>query len=394
MMSFVEAVHASFKHLYGHEPALYRAPGRINFIGEHTDYNQGWVLPAAVSAQTVYAIGPSPDARCHLHSVNFNADYSFDLAQITPAEKPHRWANYLLGVVQQMQRLGLAVPPFAVAFGGDVPSGSGMSSSAAVECGLAVGLNHRFGLGLEKLALAQLCQRAENEFVGIKCGIMDQFASIFGRAGHLIQLDCRDLSYQYAPLALGDYELLLCNTGVHHSLASSEYNTRRQQCETGVAALQRHQPQVRSLRDVSAGMLAEYGGQLDPLVRRRCQYVVEENARVEQVCQLLAQGRLAEAGALLYASHEGLQKKYEVSCPELDWLVAAARAEPAILGARMMGGGFGGCTLNLIRREATEAFVAKITPLYQQHTKLALKTYRATLADGAGPLPAASLANG
>jgi galactokinase len=383
-MSLTQTIRELFLRTYPGKPQLFRAPGRINIIGEHTDYNEGFVLPAAIDKEIVYALAASPDGRSRAYAWNFSGEYVFNHRYLEPADKPNRWANYLLGVVQQLQRLGAEVPPFNCVFGGNVPSGAGMSSSAAIECGLATALNEAFGLGIGRLDLAKAAQRAENEFVGIKCGIMDQFASVFGRAGQAMRLDCRSLEFAYFPLELGDYELLLCDSGVHHSLAASQYNTRRQQCETGVKWLQKSHPHVRSLRDVTADLLAAHAPELDPVVLRRCQYVVAENQRLIDACQALEQADFGRVGQLLYGSHHGLQHDYEVSCPELDLLVGYAQAEPGIAGARMMGGGFGGCTLNLVRTDSVEKFVQQATQQYKRATGIDLKTYRVHPADGAG----------
>jgi galactokinase len=383
-MSLTQTIRELFLRTYPGQPQLFRAPGRINLIGEHTDYNGGFVLPAAIDKEIVYSVAPSLDAHSRVHAWNFGGEYTFDIRHLEPADKPNRWANYLLGVVQQLQRLGREVPPFNCVFGGNVPSGAGMSSSAAIECGLATALNDMFGLGLDRLDLVKAAQRAENEFVGIKCGIMDQFASVFGQAGRAIRLDCRSLEFSYFPLVLGDYELLLCDSGVHHSLAASQYNTRRQQCEAGVQWLQKIYPHVHSLRDVTADMLAAHAPDLDPVVVRRCEYVVAENQRLTDACLALERGDFDRVGQLLYGSHHGLQHDYEVSCPELDLLVGYAQAEPGIAGARMMGGGFGGCTLNLVRTDVVEDFVQRAAQQYKKATNIELKTYRVQVADGAG----------
>ncbi len=384
-MSLTQTIYETFRSTYPGQPQLFRAPGRINLIGEHTDYNEGFVLPAAIDKEMVFAIAPSVTDRSRVYAWNFHTEYKFDISRIFPAEKPFRWANYLLGVIQQIQSLGFEIPPFNCVFGGNVPSGAGMSSSAAIECGLATALNSTFGLGLDPLALAQLAQKAENEFVGIKCGIMDQFASVFGQADQVIQLDCRSLAHSYFPLMLGDYELLLCDSGVRHSLATSQYNNRRQQCEAGVQLLQTVYPNLASLRDVTPDMLIAQAHRFAPIILRRCHYVVAENQRVTDTCHHLQAGDFAKVGQKLYESHQGLQLDYEVSCVELDRLVDLAKDDPHVAGARMMGGGFGGCTLNLIRREAVETFVEKTAHAYKKTTGIDLKTYQISLAPGAGP---------
>jgi len=378
---------AAFERHFGAAPALLlRAPGRINLIGEHTDYNDGLVLPAAIDKEIRFALRLNGTDRLRLAALDFDATYEVALADIAPLPDRH-WANYQLGVVAGLRARGVAVPGFDCAFGGDIPSGAGLSSSAAVECGLAWGLNELLGLGLDRLTLAQLAQHAEHEYAHVMCGLMDQFASLFGRAGHVVRLDCRSLAYEYFPLDTTACRLVLCNSGVKHALADSAYNQRRQECARGVEILRRHDPAIQSLRDATLPDIAAAAAELGEVVARRCRYVVEENARVQTLTAHLAAGHpLAEVGALLYASHAGLRDLYEVSCRELDVLVELARAAPGTFGARMMGGGFGGCTLNLVATEQVEAFVAFMTRGYQQQLGLRLETYVTTLADGVGAL--------
>ena len=293
------------------------------------------------------------------------------------------WANYLKGVVAQFQQRGIVVPGFDCMFGGNIPMGAGLSSSAAVECGLAFALDHLLHTNLSRLELARISQRAEHEFASVQCGIMDQFASLFGRAGQVVRLDCRSLDYAYFPFDTAASRIVLCNSGVKHSLASTAYNTRRQECERGVSVLQLHHPEVKSLRDATLAQLEAHRDELDPVVFRRCVYVVQENTRVENACRHLEAGDLAAFGQEMYASHAGLRDDYEVSCPELDFLVETARPLPGVLGARMMGGGFGGCTLNLMATEHVASFIAAIRPAYAARFGREPEVYDVTLADGA-----------
>ena len=381
------ALFAAFYQRYGYAPQLVRAPGRVNLIGEHTDYNGGYVLPAAIDKEIIFAVGlnGTDAARLYAHDKGEAHEVALGSEAVCPGNV--LWANYLLGVVAQFQQRGVVVPGFDCVFGGNVPMGAGLSSSAAVECGLAFALDLLLHTGLSRLELARMSQRAEHQFAGVQCGIMDQFASLFGRPGQVVRLDCRSLEYEYFPFESDAYHLVLCNSGVKHSLASSEYNTRRAECEQGVAALRRHYPLVQTLRDVTLTQLEAHRAELAPVVYRRCRYVVEENLRVEAACQHLGAGDMAAFGQQMYASHAGLRDDYAVSCPELDALVRIASAHPGVLGARMMGGGFGGCTINLVRAEAVADFIAHATAAYRRELGLVLETYQTTIVGGVGTLP-------
>ena len=289
-------------------------------------------------------------------------------------------------MIDQFQQRGVPVPGFDCVFGGNIPMGAGLSSSAAVECGLAFALNQLLHTNLSRMELAGISQRAEHVFAGVQCGIMDQFASLFGRAGQVVRLDCRSLEYAYFPFDSAAYHLVLCNSGVKHSLASSEYNTRRQECEEGVALLRPYYPEIQGMRDVTLAQLAAHRAELRPVVYRRCGYVVQENQRVEVACQQLAAGNMAAFGQQMYASHAGLRDDYEVSCPELDALVRIAQSQPAVLGARMMGGGFGGCTINLLPAAAAAEFMATTAAAYEQQVGRHLDTYQTTIVGGVSAL--------
>jgi galactokinase len=344
---------ASFREIFRSEPLLVRSPGRVNLIGEHTDYNEGFVLPAAVDKAIYFAVGPRPGGKVTFHAADLEESHDLDLSALAPSVK--RWPNYLIGVVDQLLKGGHHLGGFACVYGGDIPIGSGMSSSAAIEAGLAFSLNKIFGLGLEPLAIVKLAQKAENEFVGVRCGIMDMFINIFGRPKSVLKLDCRSLDYRYFPFERDDLRVVLCDTQVKRELASSEYNVRRGQCEAGVKILAKHEPGVRSLRDATPEMLAAHQIEFEPVIYRRCDYVVRENRRVEEACADLQAGDLAAFGRRMNGSHDGLRDDYQVSCSELDVLVDAARTVPGVLGARMMGAGFGGCTINLVEEHAVEA---------------------------------------
>ncbi len=360
----VEEIQQRYRELFKVEPMLVRSPGRVNLIGDHTDYNQGFVLPAAIDKQIVIGIGLNNTGHANLMSFDFNQDFSFNLSHFQRTDT-HNWANYIMGVVQQLQGRGLEVRGFDCVFGGDIPIGSGMSSSAALECGVTYGLNELLGLGLSKLDIAKIGQAAEGEFVGLKCGLMDQYANMFGQVNRLIQMDCRTESHIPIAVDFTGYSLWLLNSNVKHQLSSTEYNVRRAECEQGVALVQNQFPEVNNVRDFDMDMLQLIE---DPVIHQRCEFVLEENQRVIEASKDLQLGEFVSFGQRMYHSHHGLSSKYQVSCEELDVLVKLATAEPAVLGARMMGGGFGGCTINLIKEELGEQVVDRITRFYQQQT--------------------------
>jgi len=356
-------VEQAFRSAFDGLPLLVRSPGRVNLIGEHTDYNEGFVLPAAVDKAIVFAIAPRTGSAGSLRALDFGQSHEFEISR--PVRSDKGWPNYLLGVVDQLNRIGAPVGGFACVFGGDIPIGSGMSSSAALEGGLAFALNRIFGLGLDSLSLVKLAQKAENEFVGVRCGIMDQFINIFGRPRSVLKLDCRSLDHRYYPFEREDLRLVLCDTLVRRELAASEYNVRRAQCEAGVKILARGAAGVRSLRDATPEMLEDHRPEFDPIIYKRCAYVVEENRRVEAACADLEKGDFASFGRRMNGSHDGLRDDYEVSSPELDVLVDAAREIPGVLGARMMGAGFGGCTINLVEDQAVGALRERTARSYR-----------------------------
>ncbi|GAA4393129.1 galactokinase [Hymenobacter koreensis] len=382
-MTLAQAIAEEFRRQFGHEPLQVRAPGRINLIGEHTDYNAGFVLPAAIDREMVFAVALNNEGTYRLRSYDLKESVTATPETVQRSEKV-QWANYLLGVVAQFQKRGIQVPGFDCVFGGNVPIGAGLSSSAAVECGLAFALDHLLKTGIDRMELALMAQKAEHEFALVMCGIMDQFASMFGQDGHVVRLDCRSLEYEYYPFDAEGVRVVLCNSGVKHSLASSEYNVRRQECEQGVTVLQAHYPNIQTLRDATLEQVHAHQQELGPVVYRRCVYVVEENARVEAACQALVAGNLTEVGRLMYASHTGLRDQYEVSCKELDVLVEASRGVAGVYGSRMMGGGFGGCTINLVQAEHADAFEQHMKEAYQRQLNLELECYQTRIVAGAG----------
>lgn len=380
-ISTIKSVYASH---YG-KPELYvKSPGRINLIGEHTDYNQGFVLPAAIDKAIYIAIGKRKDNQIHLNAGDLDDSFSVDIDALQYS--PKEWPNYIMGVVDQLIKGGHAIGGFNAVLAGDVPLGAGLSSSAAVECATVFALNELFQLGLPKLEMVKLAQRAENEFVGLKCGIMDMFASMFGQADSVIQLDCRSLEYHYTPFNQEGIKIVLLDTRVKHSLASSEYNQRREECEAGVKIIQQQFPEVKSLRDVNAEMVESLLAKGDQKVFNRCKYIVEEIQRLQDACADLEKGDMISFGNKMYATHEGLSKLYEVSCAELDFLADFAKQQPSVLGARMMGGGFGGCTINLVKEEEVADFIARATDAFYKQFKTDLKSYVVSIGNGTGLL--------
>ena len=357
------------------------SPGRINIIGEHTDYNNGFVLPTAIDKKIQFKFKKNTSENvCSVYSENFNTGFEFDLTTIQPSEQ--QWQNYVLGVIHEIQLLSDKLAGFDCILNSDIPVGSGISSSAALECGLAFGLNELFDLGLSKLTIVELSQRAEHNYVGTKCGIMDQFASVMSKEGHVILLDCESLEYSYVPIKIKPYKILLLNTNVSHNLASGEYNIRRSQCESGVAVIQKNYPDIKSLRDVSMDMLNEFKEELDPIVFNRCSYIISEKERVLNTVSALKNNQLHLMGKNMYETHSGLQHLYEVSCPELDYLVDFSKNYEAVIGARVMGGGFGGCTINIIHEDAISDFVADASKAYFDKFKIKLTAFEANPSGG------------
>jgi galactokinase len=378
-----EQTRSTFLQRFSKEPALYFSPGRINLLGEHVDYNDGFVLPAAIDKGVYYAIAANGTTDCNFYSVDFKEAYSTPLSTLTAAGG---WKNYVLSVVNQFEKAGKQIHGFDCVLAGDIPLGSGMSSSAAVEGGLALGLNDLFDAGYNSKELALLCQRAEHDFPNVKCGIMDQFANMHGKKDAVILLDCQSLQHQYFPLQLDGYSIVLINTKVHHSLASSAYNRRRQECEEGLL-LMRSDSAVRSFRDVTKWEdLLAYKPSMGEEVFNRCLFVVQEIARTQEAAQLLKENDLPAFGKLMFQTHEGLSKLYEVSCIELDFLVELAKTNSNVLGARMMGGGFGGCTINIIANNTVQSFIDEALVAYKEKFGIDAEAYKVQTSDGTGKI--------
>lgn len=357
------------------------APGRVNLIGEHTDYNDGFVFPAAIDRATAVAIGGRDDDRLVMYSGTVAGESAFPLDRLYPTER-RSWTDYLVGVAALLQTRGEILRGANLCVHGSVPRGAGLSSSAALEMATAFALIGFNGLTLPPLDIIALCQRAEHEFAGVHCGIMDQFIACLGRRSHALMLDCRSLAYNHIPLPPG-VTLVVCDTTVRRALASSEYNKRRQECSAGVSALAAKIPGLASLRDVSMEQLEEFGNLLDPVVRMRCRHVVTENARVTRSADALRRGDMSEFGKLMYDSHLSLRVDYEVSCRELDVLVDICAEADGVYGARMTGAGFGGCALCLVRDEDAPALLVRLQTEYPRMTGRTPSVHVCAIDDGA-----------
>lgn len=362
-----------FEKLSGNEPRIFRAPGRVNLIGEHTDYNDGFVMPAAVEFSTFVAIAARPDRKLVIHSEEFPGNFEFDLDNL-PRQRTGAWCDYVLGVASMLQQTGHKLQGANLLVHGEVPIGAGLSSSAAVEVASGLALMSLSDIQLPLPEVAKLCQRAENTFVGARVGIMDQFVSCMGKAGHAFFLDCRSLDFKFVPIPAG-IQFVVCNTMVKHDLASGAYNTRREECETGVNYFAKWDPAIRALRDVSVELLDQHAHDLPATIAKRCSHVVRENQRTLDAARALTTGGLETVGELMRESHRSLRDLYEVSCEELDIMVEAAEGLPGFCGGRMTGGGFGGCTVNLVREEDSEDFAKQIAERYLQKTGIAAQVY-------------------
>ena len=362
-------------------PRNFRAPGRVNLIGEHTDYNDGFVMPAAIDLSVFVRVSPRADRKLEIRSESFADQVEFDLDEANPAPR-HHWSDYPVGVAVMLERAGYRLRGAHLAIRGEVPLGSGLSSSAAVEVATACALAANSELTIDRRQLALLCQQAENEFVGARVGIMDQFVALFGEAQRALLLDCRSLEYNLLPLP-DTVNLVICNTMVKHALASSAYNERRAQCEAGVKHLSRSLPHVKALRDVTIEELERFGRDLPEVVYRRCRHVVTENARVLSAAEALNDDELHKFGQLMAESHRSLRDDYEVSSTELDLMVELAAAREGVYGARMTGGGFGGCTINLVDVTKVEQFKRTVANEYERITNLRPEIYVCKASNGA-----------
>jgi galactokinase len=382
--SATSALREKFQERFHSESKIFRAPGRVNLIGEHTDYNDGFVMPAAIGFYTHVAVGPRTDRKICVYSVNFDEQIEFELDALKPGPTGH-WSDYVRGVAGVLhQKRPLRGANLVIR--GDVPIGSGLSSSAAIEVSTGLALTQNSGINLDRATMARVAQQAEHEYAGAMCGIMDQFISCFGLAGHALMLDCRSLAFDPLPIS-SDVRIVICNTKVKHSLAGGEYNERRRDCEAGVRHLQRWLPNIRALRDVTLAQLEQFGRDLPEVTYRRCRHVISEDERVLAAAAALKRGNLAEFGTLMAQSHASLRDDYEVSCKELDAMVDIASKLDGVYGARMTGGGFGGCTVNLVQAPRVEEFKRAVAPQYERATGLVPEIYVCWAAEGAGPAP-------
>jgi galactokinase len=371
-----------FQRRFGAEPLVFRAPGRVNLIGEHTDYNDGFVLPAALDLSTYAAIARRSDGVIRIHSVNLNSDFSFDLDQ--PQSRVGAWSDYICGVAVELEKSGYRLLGADIMVFSTLPMGSGLSASAALEVAVGYALLNVSGEEIDLLDLAKICQRAENNFVGMRCGIMDQFISCHGVEGAALLLDCRSLEHRTVRID-PSVRIVICNTMVHHQLASSEYTQRRRECEEAVALLSSSIEGVTALRDVGVEQLEEHAARLPATILKRARHVVTENARALAAVAALEARDFAEFGQLMNASHESLRNDYNVSCAELDLMAELARAVPGVYGARMTGGGFGGCVVALVEASAAAHFADAVGPAYEKATNLSPMIFTCFPGPGAGP---------
>ena len=366
---------------FKNKPIWVTAPGRINLIGEHTDYNNGFVFPAAIDKSVSFLLQLRDDKNCIIEAKDIDAHLNFSIEDnLKPSS--NSWENYFLGVLHFLKKKGIMKKGFNAIFKSNIPIGAGMSSSAALSCGFGVALNEAFNLSLTKIQIAEVAQLAEHHFVGVKCGIMDQYACMFGIENHALKLDCKTLKYQPQEIELGDYKLVLIDSKVKHELSSTEYNNRRDECNRAVEILKNYDRSINTLRDVSQNHLSNFGKYLDRVAYKRCKYVIMENERVEMASQALNSNNLKLFGKLLNQSHEGLADYFEVSCDELNFLVDMSKRSEQVLGSRMMGGGFGGCTINIIAESNCDFVVNTIIDSYKKKFGIDSQSYFVQIEDG------------
>jgi len=379
-MGKLEKLVTSYAGKYQGQPLVVKSPGRINLLGEHLDYNSGTVLPAAIDRYIYLAIGARQDDVINVYALDFNDEVSTSLSGLKAAWK--LWPNYVLGVIQEFKNLGKQLSGMNIVISGDIPLAGGMSSSAALGCAAAFAINELFELNFTRVELARIAQKSENDFVGVKCGIMDQYASLFGKENRFIKLNCDTLQHEYVPFESDELEFVLFDSGVKHHLISSEYNVRRQECQQGLDAIKAKLPQVTKFTDLSEKDVVQFKGQLPEKVYNRCLYVVQEIKRVELACSALIGGDFERLGALMSLTHEGLKDLYEVSCAECDFLVNTVEKSEGVLGARMMGAGFGGCIICLVKKSSAEAVIAHTKAAYKQQYGKEPKVYHTAISDG------------
>lgn len=366
----IEEIRDQYKAQFKGEPTLIKAPGRINLIGEHTDYNNGFVMPASVDKAMYFAIGINEEQEdIQIQALNYGTMITLNGEGDLPS-----WAKYFKAIVELLKERGVEVKGVNCVFGGDIPIGAGLSSSAALCCGFIYGVSNLMDLNIPRTEIALIAQAAEHK-IGVNCGLMDPYAVLFGKKNQVFRLDCQDLSVEYFPLVLEDHSLVLINSKIEHELEGTPYNDRRNSCESVVKIIASKYPDVKSLRDVNMKMLLEFENEIDALDIRRVKYILEENDRVLQMMKALKAGKLEEAGQILLRGHEGMSKEYDISLPEIDLLVELAKKEESVLGGRMMGGGFGGCTINLIENKNKAETLKNIKSQYQKSTGILPEVY-------------------
>ena len=376
----IKAIKDKFNALFGKELRVYTSPGRVNLIGEHTDYNGGFVFPGAIDKGIYAAINPNGTDKIRAYSIDYQAMSEFGMREEDAPKEP--WARYIFGVVREIQKRGFQPKGFDTVFAGDVPLGAGMSSSAALESTFAFALNDIYNLGIDKFELARIGQSTEHNYCGVKCGIMDQFASIFGKKGHLMRLNCATMEFEYFPFDPKGYKVVLLDTVVKHELASSAYNKRRESCENACAHIAAKHPEVKYLSDATMQMLDEVKNEISNEDYMRAKYVIGEKQRVLDVCDALEKGDYATVGDRMYGTHYDMSKEYEVSCDELDFLNDIAK-ECGVTGSRVMGGGFGGCTINLVKEDLYDKFIATAKEKFNKKFGHEPKVYDVVISDGA-----------
>jgi galactokinase len=372
---------AFFQNTFGNSPEkVVLSPGRINIIGEHIDYNDGYVLPAAIDRIICFAFAKNNSKKSKIVAIDMNEEFEVDLTASISLSKTV-WANYILGVIKQLKDNNFSFDGFDCVFSSNIPIGSGLSSSAALECGMIFGINELFDLSIPKIDIALMGQKAEH-WVGINCGIMDQFSSVMGIENKVIKIDCKTLEYEYHNAHFNDYSLILFDSNVSHSLFSTAYNTRREECEEGLLIIKNAFPEITSFRDCTEGQILCLEDDMSPNVFDRCHFVVKEIRRVALACEAMDGGNIEALGKLLFETHEGLSKEYLVSCNELDFIVDTLKREESVIGSRLMGGGFGGCTINLIKKGEEETIKSKLSKLYKEAFGIEMKIYDVKIGNG------------
>ena len=378
----ISATTEHFKTIFQHElEAVFLSPGRINIIGEHVDYNDGFVLPAAINKYICFAVSKSENDECSIVAKDLNESHQFNWKdELKPVDK--MWVNYILGVLHQLKERNFSLKGINVVFSSTIPIGAGLSSSAALECGFGYAMNKLFKLDLSREEIALIGQKSEHTFVGVKCGIMDQFASVFGKKNKVIKLDCTSLEHEYHSADFKKYSLLLIDSNVKHTHLTSGYNTRREEVEKGLAIIKNHFPNVKTFRNVTENQLNDLKEKLGETIYKRCHFVINEIRRVNEAVYALDRNNFEELGKLMFETHEGLSNEYEVSCEEVDFLVDFVRHEKQVIGSRMMGGGFGGCSINLVEKGSEEELYEKISVAYLQKFGIQLSHYKVKIAKG------------